>query len=203
MSSTEPLTVESLTLPLESGQIQRCRQRPAPQVAPGSFKEQTARTLIAMSAYNEEKYIAKTVTGSRRYADAVLAVDGGSKDDTVEIARALGAIVVQHEGNRGYGWALQTIFCTAQDFGAEERIVIDSDGQHNEGRRSDRDGAEEVSASARETLSGPRTWENPYDDGMAGRMIVTICGGLPRGKRMLIISRAPDCDNHTREVKIP
>lgn len=131
MSSTEPLTVESLTLPLESGRIQRCRQRPAPRATPGFPKEQTVRTLIAMPAYNEEKYIAKTITGSRRYADAVLVVDDGSKDDTVEIARALGAIVVQHEGNRGYGGALQTIFCTAWDLGVEDLIIIDSDGQHN------------------------------------------------------------------------
>ena len=130
MSSTEPLTVESLTLPLESGRIQRCN-RDLRRRSPGFPKEQTVRTLIAMPAYNEEKYIAKTVTGSRRYADAVLAVDGGSKDDTVEIARALGAIVVQHEGNRGYGWALQTIFCTAWDLGVEDLIIIDSDGQHN------------------------------------------------------------------------
>jgi UDP-N-acetylglucosamine 2-epimerase (non-hydrolysing) len=40
-------------------------------------------------------------------------------------------------------------------------------------------GATEILAGVREMLSRPRTWENPYGDGMASRMIVTICNGLP------------------------
>jgi len=84
-----------------------------------------------MPAYNEEGYIAKTIMGARQYADIVLVVDDGSKDDTVPIARALGALVVQHEVNRGYGGALQTIFNTARKIGADELVIIDSDGQHD------------------------------------------------------------------------
>ncbi|MEN6514769.1 glycosyltransferase family 2 protein, partial [Methanoculleus sp.] len=91
------------------------------------------RTLVAMPAYNEEAYIAKTVLGARQHADAVLVVDDGSTDETVPIAEALGAIVVRHEVNKGYGGALQTIFSTARDLGAEELVIIDSDGQHSPG----------------------------------------------------------------------
>ena len=91
------------------------------------------RTLVAMPAYNEEAAIAKTVLGARRHADAVLVVDDGSTDATVPIAEALGAIVVRHETNRGYGGALQTIFATARDLGAEELVIIDADGQHDPG----------------------------------------------------------------------
>jgi UDP-N-acetylglucosamine 2-epimerase (non-hydrolysing) len=40
-------------------------------------------------------------------------------------------------------------------------------------------GADEILASARQMLSRSGDWENPYGDGMAGRMIVTICNGLP------------------------
>jgi UDP-N-acetylglucosamine 2-epimerase (non-hydrolysing) len=40
-------------------------------------------------------------------------------------------------------------------------------------------GADEILASARQMLSRPRNWENPYGDGMASRMIVTICNGIP------------------------
>lgn len=90
-------------------------------------------TLVAMPAYNEEKFIAKTVVGAKRYADAVLVVDDGSQDETVEIARALGAIVVQHQENQGYGGALKTIFSTARRLGVEELVILDSDGQHNSG----------------------------------------------------------------------
>jgi len=91
------------------------------------------RTLVAMPAYNEEAYIAKTVLGARQHADRVLVVDDGSQDDTVPIAEALGAIVVRHTTNKGYGGALQTIFSTARDLGAEELVIIDSDGQHSPG----------------------------------------------------------------------
>ncbi|MDV2481185.1 glycosyltransferase family 2 protein [Methanoculleus sp. Wushi-C6] len=95
---------------------------------PGSI-----RTLVAMPAYNEETSIAKTVVGARQHADAVLVVDDGSKDDTVPIAEALGAMVIRHTTNKGYGGALQTIFSTARDLGAEELVIIDSDGQHSPG----------------------------------------------------------------------
>ena len=101
----------------------------------GRLRQQagTVRTLVAMPAYNEEAYIAKTIVGAQQHADNVLVVDDGSKDDTVRIARALGAIVVRHETNKGYGGALQTIFCTAREIGAEELVIIDADGQHNPG----------------------------------------------------------------------
>lgn len=91
----------------------------------------SVRTLVAMPAYNEEAYIAKTIVGAQQHGDKVLVVDDGSTDETVRIAGALGALVVQHETNKGYGGALQTIFCTARDLGAEELVIIDADGQHN------------------------------------------------------------------------
>ena len=91
------------------------------------------RTLVAMPAYNEEAYIAKTIIGAKKHGDAVLVVDDGSKDDTVPIAEGLGARVVRHEVNRGYGGALQTIFATAREMGAEELVIIDADGQHDPG----------------------------------------------------------------------
>ena len=89
------------------------------------------RTLVAMPAYNKEASIAKTVLGAKKHADAVLVVDDGSKDETARIAGALGAIVVRHETNRGYGGALQTIFGTARGMGVEELVIIDS--RHNPG----------------------------------------------------------------------
>jgi glycosyltransferase involved in cell wall biosynthesis len=91
------------------------------------------RTVVAMPAYNEERYIAKTIIGARQCADTVLVVDDGSKDDTALIARALGALVIQHKVNRGYGGALQTIFNTARKIEADELVIIDSDGQHDPG----------------------------------------------------------------------
>jgi len=40
-------------------------------------------------------------------------------------------------------------------------------------------GADEILRTTGQMFARSETWENPYGDGMAGRMIVTICGGLP------------------------
>jgi glycosyltransferase involved in cell wall biosynthesis len=88
-------------------------------------------TIAAMPAFNEEKHIAKTIIGCRKYVDKVLVVDDGSSDATAEIARALGALVIKHPKNRGYGAALQTIFNTAREVNADKMVIIDSDGQHD------------------------------------------------------------------------
>ncbi|WP_096205737.1 glycosyltransferase family 2 protein [Candidatus Methanoperedens nitratireducens] len=86
-----------------------------------------------MPAFNEEKYIAKTIVGCRKYVDKVIVVDDGSTDATAEIAEALGAIVIKHPENRGYGGALKTIFESAREMKADAMVIIDSDGQHDSG----------------------------------------------------------------------
>jgi cellulose synthase/poly-beta-1,6-N-acetylglucosamine synthase-like glycosyltransferase len=102
------------------------------KTGPGPGKQKTVRTLVAMPAFNEESQVAKTIVGSQKYADAVLVVDDGSTDATAEIVGALGVMVIRHEGNRGYGSAMKTIFKTARDLGVEELIVIDSDGEKSD-----------------------------------------------------------------------
>lgn len=71
-------------------------------------------TIAAMPAYNEERSIAKMVLGCKKYVDRVVVVDDGSSDATAEIAEALGAHVVRHVKNGGYGAALRSCFETAR-----------------------------------------------------------------------------------------
>ncbi len=62
------------------------------------------RTIIVMSAYNAASTLERTVTDlPQDFADEIILVDDGSKDDTVEIARSLGLTVIVHDKNRGYG----------------------------------------------------------------------------------------------------
>ena len=89
------------------------------------------QTIAAMPAYNEEQYIAKTIVGAYRYVDLVLVIDDGSSDATVEIAQALGALVIRHRTNLGYGGALRTIFSVSRTLGAGSLVILDSDGQHS------------------------------------------------------------------------
>ena len=89
------------------------------------------KVLAAMPAYNEEKFIAKTILLSQNYVDRVLVVDDGSTDATAEISQKLGAIVVRHQKNSGTGSALRTIFEKARELDIDALVIIDADGQHD------------------------------------------------------------------------
>jgi dolichol-phosphate mannosyltransferase len=88
-------------------------------------------TIAAMPAYNEANRIANVILGCRKYVDKVVVVDDGSCDNTAELAESLGAYVVRHETNKGYGAALKNCFETARKLDANAMVIIDSDGQHN------------------------------------------------------------------------
>lgn len=89
------------------------------------------KILVAMPAYNEEKYIGSLVTKARQYADEVLIIDDGSTDDTSEIARLAGATVIQHKENKGYGAAIQSILAEAKKIAPDILVLLDADSQHN------------------------------------------------------------------------
>jgi glycosyltransferase involved in cell wall biosynthesis len=87
--------------------------------------------VVGIPAFNEENSIARVVMDSQRFADAVIVCDDGSTDLTSEIAERLGAEVIQHEKNSGYGAAIRSLFECARKFGADILITLDADGQHN------------------------------------------------------------------------
>lgn len=85
--------------------------------------------LAIVPAYNEEKIIATVITDLLREVDSVVVVDDASSDNTVAVAQAAGAVVLQHELNRGQGAALETGQEYARSVGAEYVIHFDADGQ--------------------------------------------------------------------------
>jgi glycosyltransferase involved in cell wall biosynthesis len=87
--------------------------------------------VVGIPAFNEEKPIAKVVLQSQKYADKVIVCDDGGSDLTGEIARRLGADVVRHDKNLGYGAAIQTLFRRARELGADVLVTLDADGQHD------------------------------------------------------------------------
>lgn len=88
--------------------------------------------LAGIPAYNESKHISQIVEETRLYVDRVLVVDDGSKDNTAELARKAGAIVIRHPRNYGMGAAENTILDYARIILKEGDVLItlDSDGQH-------------------------------------------------------------------------
>jgi glycosyltransferase involved in cell wall biosynthesis len=87
--------------------------------------------VVGVPAFNEERTIAKVVLQAQKYADRVVVCDDGSTDLTAEIAERLGADVVRHERNLGYGAAIQTLFKRAKELGADVLVTLDADGQHD------------------------------------------------------------------------
>jgi glycosyltransferase involved in cell wall biosynthesis len=87
--------------------------------------------VAAIPALNEEKTIAKVVARAMKHVDKVVVVDDGSTDDTALIAQSLGAHVVRHEENKGYGAAIRSCFSAARDLAADVLVTLDGDGQHD------------------------------------------------------------------------
>ena len=87
--------------------------------------------VVGIPAFNEEKTIASVVLSAQKHADIVVVCDDGSHDLTGEIAHRLGAVVIRHEQNLGYGAALQSLFKKAKELNADVLVTLDSDGQHD------------------------------------------------------------------------
>jgi glycosyltransferase involved in cell wall biosynthesis len=87
--------------------------------------------VVGIPALNEEKTIARVVLESQRYSNIVVVCDDGSEDLTAEIAERLGAVVIRHDNNLGYGAALQSLFKRARELKADLLVTLDADGQHN------------------------------------------------------------------------
>lgn len=91
----------------------------------------TNRVIVALPAYNEEKYVAGIVGKATGYADVVVVLDDGSTDGTAWRAVNAGAKLLQHKKNKGYGVAIQGILSAARATDFEILVIIDSDGQHS------------------------------------------------------------------------
>jgi hypothetical protein len=87
--------------------------------------------VAGIPALNEEKTIARVVLEAQKHADIVMVCDDGSTDLTGEIAERLGAVVIRHEENLGYGAALQSLFKRAMELKVDVLVTLDSDGQHD------------------------------------------------------------------------
>ena len=87
--------------------------------------------VVALPAFDEEKYIASIVVKATRYADTVFVLDDGSLNGTTREAIEAGAEVVQHLENKGYGATIQDILSSMRGSDFDVLVIIDADGQHD------------------------------------------------------------------------
>jgi hypothetical protein len=87
--------------------------------------------IAGIPAFNAEKTITRVVLEAQKHVHVVLVCDDGSSDLTGQIATQLGAVLVKHERNQGYGAALKSLLEKASELNADVLVTLDSDGQHN------------------------------------------------------------------------
>ncbi len=87
--------------------------------------------LVTLTALNEAVNIGGILEVIKRKGYSCILVDDGSTDGTPDIARSLGAGVLQHPMNLGQGYAVLTSFKAALMEKADVIIEMDADGQHD------------------------------------------------------------------------
>ena len=88
------------------------------------------KIIVGIPAFNEEKNIAVLITQLKKIADKIIVCNDGSTDLTSKIAEELGATVINHEKNLGYGAAIRSIFLKSKDLDGDILVTFDADGQH-------------------------------------------------------------------------
>jgi len=86
--------------------------------------------VIGIPAFNEEKNIAGIIVKLQKITNKIIVCNDGSTDDTNEIAEKMGAIVINHSKNLGYGAGIRSIFLKAKELDSDVLVTFDADGQH-------------------------------------------------------------------------
>jgi glycosyltransferase involved in cell wall biosynthesis len=88
------------------------------------------KIIIGIPAFNEEKNIASIIIKLSKITDKIIVCNDGSSDLTGPIAEKMGALLVNHPKNLGYGAAIRSIFFKAAELDADVLVTFDADGQH-------------------------------------------------------------------------
>ena len=89
-----------------------------------------SKIAIGLPAFNEEKNIASIITQLKKKYKLIIVCDDGSSDLTAAISEEMGAVVVKHKKNLGYGGAIRSLFLKAKELDCDILVTFDSDGQH-------------------------------------------------------------------------
>lgn len=90
------------------------------------------KIIIVMPAYNAAKTLEDTYAGIPAGSyDEIILVDDASKDSTVELAKKLNLIVVEHQENKGYGANQKSCYKKALERGADVIVMLHPDYQYD------------------------------------------------------------------------
>jgi glycosyltransferase involved in cell wall biosynthesis len=87
--------------------------------------------LVAIPAFDEDRFIGSLVLKLRARGHMVVVVDDGSSDATGDVAQAAGAVVLRHPQNLGKSAAVRTAFVHACRIAVDALVILDGDSQHD------------------------------------------------------------------------
>src|SRR5262249_44723836 len=89
------------------------------------------KVIVVMPAYNAERTLRQTYAEiPLDIVDSVLLVDDASRDQTIQLASALGIPAFVHRSNFGYGRNQKTCYNEALKLGADIVIMLHPDYQY-------------------------------------------------------------------------
>ena len=92
---------------------------------------QNKEVCVLLPFYNEEEILGEVIANLKTKNYFVLGIDDGSSDNSLEIAKKSGILVLSHSTNLGQGAALQTgIEFARLNPNFKYFVTFDSDGQH-------------------------------------------------------------------------
>lgn len=87
--------------------------------------------VVCIPALNEEATLPRVLVDTFKYAKEVIVCANGCTDSTLGIAERMGAHVVNHPVNLGYGRSLIDLFREAEKYSPKAVVTLDADGQHD------------------------------------------------------------------------
>ena len=87
-----------------------------------------SKVSVVIPAYNEAMSIGEVIANCKAFCDEIIVVDDGSTDDTAEIAKNSGAVVIRNKKNLGVTRTTRIGFEQAH---GDIIVTIDADGQHD------------------------------------------------------------------------
>jgi len=86
--------------------------------------------VIGLPAYNEEANLPNIITQLKKITQKIIVCNDGSSDQTGRIAEKMGATVINHVENMGYGASIRSLFTKFADTEGDILVTFDADGQH-------------------------------------------------------------------------
>ncbi len=95
------------------------------------MNQSSPHIVTVIPAFREASRVPAVIKDALKFSTKVVVVDDASDDNTSDVSRAAGAIVVRHPENCGAGAATMTGIEAARRLDADIVVTLDADGQHD------------------------------------------------------------------------